>query len=118
MLSKFDAIVTSGEPDVYQREIWLLGLSDFKRLGETFRQVEDVISCKRGNGQYPMMRILEMHGARRRETISRGENHSAYRHVGETLVAKAERSCKMLELREGEALSFAYGFVPKGTPRW
>jgi len=37
---------------------------------------------------------------------------------GETLEAKAERSKVLAELREIEALSFAYGLVPKETPRW
>ena len=36
----------------------------------------------------------------------------------ETLLAKAEKSSKLDELRDLEALSYAYGLVPEGTPRW
>jgi hypothetical protein len=45
-------------------------------------------------------------------------NHSQYVHGGETLEAKAERSRRLAELRALEALSFAYGLVPEGAPRW
>ncbi len=58
------------------------------------------------------------HGARRPAAIRRGANHPQYRHGQETIEAKAERSSKLAELRDLEALSFAYGMVPEGTPRW
>ncbi len=64
------------------------------------------------------MRVCRYHGARRPETVRRGASHPQYRHGGETLLAKAERSFKLAELRDLEALSFAYGLVPEGTPRW
>ena len=57
-----------------------------------------------------------MHGARRSETVRRGANHPQYRHGGETLGAKAERSRVLVELRELEALSFALGLA--SGPRW
>jgi hypothetical protein len=45
-----------------------------------------------------------MHGARRPETVRRGANHPQYRHGRETLVAKAERSRRLKELGDLEAL--------------
>ena len=56
------------------------------------------------------------HGARPPETIKRGANHPQYRHGGETLEAKAERSRRLAELRELEELSFALGLA--AGPRW
>ena len=41
----------------------------------------------------------------------RGANHPQYRHGQETLEAKAERSKKLAELRELEALAFATGIA-------
>ena len=58
------------------------------------------------------------HGARKPETIRKGANHPQYRHGQETLEAKAERSKRLAELRELEQLSFVYGMIPQGTPRW
>ena len=52
-----------------------------------------------------------MHGARRPETVRRGANHPHYRHGGETLEAKAERSRRIAELRDLEALSFTLGLA-------
>ena len=57
-----------------------------------------------------------MHGARRPETVRRGANHPQYRHGGETLEVKAERSRGLAELRDLEALSFALGLAV--GPRW
>lgn len=62
--------------------------------------------------------VCRYHGARKPETVRRGASHPQYRHGGETLEAKAERSKKLAELRELEALSFALGLVPERTPRW
>jgi hypothetical protein len=57
------------------------------------------------------MPVCRCHGARLRETIKSGESHPNYRHGEETLVAKAERSARLSELRELEALSFALGLA-------
>lgn len=62
------------------------------------------------------MRVCRYHGAKKPETIKRGADHPQYRHGGETLQAKAERSRKLMELRELEALSFALGLASGG--RW
>lgn len=62
--------------------------------------------------------VCRMHGARKRSTIKRGRDHPSWKHGGETVEAKAERSHRLQELRELEALSFRYGLVPQGAPRW
>jgi hypothetical protein len=62
------------------------------------------------------MAVCRYHGARRPETIRRGANHPQYRHGGETLEAKAERSRRLAELRDLEALSLALGM--ETGPRW
>jgi hypothetical protein len=62
------------------------------------------------------MTICRYHGARKPETIKRGADHPQYRHGGETMEAKAERSKILAELREFEALSFEVGFA--AGPRW
>ena len=62
------------------------------------------------------MAVCRYHGARRPETIKRGANHPQYRHGRETLEAKAERSRRLAELRDLEALSFAVGLA--AGPRW
>jgi len=62
------------------------------------------------------MAVCRYHGARRPETIRRGANHPQCRHGRETLEAKAERSRRLAELRELEALSFALGLASGG--RW
>ena len=46
--------------------------------------------------------VCRYHGARRPESIKRGKTHPNYRHGGETIEAKAERSKKLGELRELE----------------
>lgn len=62
------------------------------------------------------MRVCRYHGAKKPEAIKRGANHPQYRHGQETREAKAERSKKLTELRELEALSIAFGLVT--GPRW
>lgn len=59
-----------------------------------------------------------VHGARKAHTIRRGASHPQYRHGGETLEAKAERSRVLAELRDLEALSFTLGLVSEATSRW
>jgi hypothetical protein len=54
--------------------------------------------------------------AKNPEAIKRGANHPQYRHGQETLEAKAERSQRLGELRELEALSFALGLA--SGPKW
>ncbi len=61
-------------------------------------------------------KVCRMYGARRPETIRRGANHPQYRHGGETLEAKAERSRRLAELRDLEALSLELGLAT--GPRW
>ena len=56
------------------------------------------------------------HGARKPETVRKGANHTQYRHGGETLEAKAERSKKLAELRELEAALYTHGMI--AGPRW
>jgi hypothetical protein len=46
----------------------------------------------------------------------RGATHPQYRHGEETLAAKAERSKRLAELRDLEALSFSLGLAT--GPRW
>jgi hypothetical protein len=62
------------------------------------------------------MPVCRCHGARRPETIKRGKDHPGWRHGEETLVAKAERSAKLAELRDLEALSFGLGLA--SGQRW
>jgi hypothetical protein len=57
------------------------------------------------------MAVCRYHGARKPETVRRGANHPQYRHGGETLAAKAERSRVLVELRQLEALSFSLGLA-------
>lgn len=58
------------------------------------------------------------HGARKPQTVRRGDQHWNYQHGQETLEAKAQRHDMSVFFQEAEALSFAYGLVPEGTPRW
>ena len=62
------------------------------------------------------MEVCRHHGARKPETIMRGTSHPQYRHGQETVEAKAERSQRLGELREFEALSFALGLAV--GPKW
>ena len=62
------------------------------------------------------MKVCRYHGARKPETIRRGANHPQHRHGLETGESKAERSRRLAELRDLEALSFALGAAT--GPRW
>lgn len=62
--------------------------------------------------------VCRMHGARRKSEVKRRQSHPCWKHGRETIEAKAERSRRLAELRELEALSFTLGLVPEGTPRW
>ena len=62
------------------------------------------------------MNFCKYHGARPQNTVRRGPDHPAFKHGLETLEAKAERSKKLAELRELEALSFALGLAV--GPKW
>lgn len=64
------------------------------------------------------MPVCRYHGAKRPETICRGKDHGHYHHGRETLEAKAERSRRLAELRELEALSFVFGLVANDAARW
>ena len=64
------------------------------------------------------MTVCRYHGAKKPKAIRRGKDHWNYQHGQETLEAKAERSKRLAKLHELEALSYAYGLVPAGTPRW
>lgn len=62
--------------------------------------------------------VCRYHGAKRSEVIKRGVAHWNYQHGKETLEARAGQSKRLAELRELEALTFEYGLVPEGSPRW
>jgi hypothetical protein len=62
------------------------------------------------------MNVCRYHGSRKQSTVRRGEFHPAFRHGLETLEVKAERSQRLSELRELEAISFALGLAT--GPRW
>jgi hypothetical protein len=62
------------------------------------------------------MNFCKFHGARPQNTVRRGPDHPAFKHGQETLEAKAERSQRLAELRELEALSFALGLAV--GPKW
>lgn len=62
------------------------------------------------------MAVCRYHGARKPETIMQGANHPQYKQGLETLAAKAERSHRLSELRELEALSFILGMAT--GPKW
>lgn len=62
------------------------------------------------------MTVCRYHGAKKPEAIKRGANHPQYRHGNETIEAKAERSRRLAELRDLEALSFTFGIA--AGPRW
>ncbi len=55
------------------------------------------------------MATCRMHGARRPETVRKGDKHPAYRNGKETQEAKAERSAKLAELRDLEAAMILLG---------
>jgi hypothetical protein len=62
------------------------------------------------------MAVCRYHGARKPETIIRGARHPQHRHGQETLAAKAERSNRLSELRDLEAMMFEWGLA-SGT-KW
>ena len=62
------------------------------------------------------MPVCRFHGARRAGTIRRGSDHPQWKHGQETLEAKAERSAKLLTLRELEGLMVTSGSLV--GPRW
>jgi hypothetical protein len=62
------------------------------------------------------MPVCRVHGARRPETIRKGAKHPAYQHGQETQEAKAERSAKLTELRQLEAVMHAACALV--GPRW
>lgn len=62
------------------------------------------------------MPVCRVHGARRPETVRKETKHLAYKHGHETLQAKADRSAKLTELRQLEALMHAAGIL--AGPRW
>jgi hypothetical protein len=62
------------------------------------------------------MPVCRVHGARRAGTIKSGPDHLQYRHGGETLTAKAERSMRLAELRDLEATMAQLGALV--GPRW
>ena len=62
------------------------------------------------------MAVCRYHGARRAATVRRGANHPRYRSGEQTIEVKAERSGRLAELRDLEALSFALGLA--AGPRW
>ena len=55
--------------------------------------------------------VCRMHGARKPETIKRGTDHPLFIHGQETLEAKSERSARLTELREIEAIMFEIGMA-------
>ena len=62
------------------------------------------------------MPVCRVHGARRAGTIRSGPVHPQFRHGGETLTAKAERSMMLAELRDLEAKMAQLGALV--GPRW
>ena len=56
-------------------------------------------------------RTCRLHGARRQNTIKRGECHPNFRHGMETIEAKRQRSIKLTELREIEDDLIARGLI-------
>ena len=56
-------------------------------------------------------RTCRLHGARRQNTIKRGECHPNFRHGMETIEAKRQRSIKLAELREIEDDLIARGLI-------
>ena len=57
------------------------------------------------------MAVCKVHGARKKETISRGKDHPRYKHGNATQKARAEYSFKMQEFRALEDLGFKYGLL-------
>lgn len=77
--------------------------------------------CKRHGGQCRNLAAFgcttcRYHGARRSDEVKRGDRHWNYQNGRETLEAKANRSARLRELRELEALSFSFGLAT--GPKW
>ena len=53
-----------------------------------------------------LQKPCRIHGARRPESIKSGSAHPNYKHGLETLPAKRQRSIKLAEIREMEAILF------------
>lgn len=62
------------------------------------------------------MPVCRYHGSRKPDTVRRGASHPQYKRGEETVEAKAERSKRLVELRELETLSFTLGLTT--GPRW
>jgi hypothetical protein len=63
------------------------------------------------------MAVCRYHGARRPNTILKGEAHPAYKHGRETKSMKASRSAGVARLRELEDLLHKWGMIEGGkTP--
>jgi len=63
------------------------------------------------------MAVCRYHGARRADTIRKGQSHPAYRHGGETRQAKAKRRAGAGRLRLLEELMHQLGMTTaKRTP--
>ena len=56
-------------------------------------------------------KTCRLHGARKQNSIKRGEEHPNYRHGMETLEAKRDRSKKLAELREYEQILIKRGLI-------
>ena len=63
------------------------------------------------------MNVCRFHGARRKETILKGEAHPLYKHGQETLQMKTERSAGLARIRALEGLMHKYKMTSaKRTP--
>lgn len=63
------------------------------------------------------MKVCRYHGARKPETIRKGETHWNYHTGQETLEAKAERHAMSVFFHEAEDLMFTLDMVAPGSPR-
>lgn len=64
------------------------------------------------------MNFCRYHGGRPSSTVRRGTDHPAFKHGLETIEAKAERSKKLTELRDLEAMMFDLGLASPNATRW
>ena len=62
--------------------------------------------------------VCTSHGYRKRETVRTGPAHWNYQSKGETKLDRAERSRRLDELRQMEAVAFHLGLVAPGSKRW
>jgi len=58
-------------------------------------------------------KTCRLHGARKQNSIKRGEEHPNYRHGMETLIAKDNRQKKLAELRKIETNLMLRGIIRK-----